>query len=80
MQMTELSRERLTAVVQAALDALRLGGKKDWRELLLPSTELFDDGGPRGFTAFTEEIIEHWRFTKTRCVTNEGRYQHGKKH
>jgi ketosteroid isomerase-like protein len=68
------------ATVKAVIDALQKGDQKAWLALFTPDAELYDDGSPRDFMAFSRSAIGEERFTSIYRVENEGKDLYGHFH
>jgi len=67
-------------IARAAIAALQVGDRAAWSALFEPHVDLFDDGNPRSFQAFTTEAVGHERFTSIDRVGEDGLYVVGDFH
>ncbi len=76
-----MNTDKLThPVVKAALDAWQKGDAGAWHAFFTADAQLFDDGSPRDFSAFSRSAIGHERFTSIDKVENDGKDIYGHFH
>lgn len=54
------------------IEALQAGGKTAWLALFAVDARLTDDGSPRSFTGFSEDVLGPERFASIDRVDNNG--------